>query len=117
MNGFQVTFFSEQGRRQGHHAVDKWLIEIAQSLGIGGVTVAAGVEGRGRDGKLHSAHFVELADQPIEITMAVTDEQSQKLFQRLEQEKASLFYVKSPVEFGVVGNATPEESHSLSVAS
>ena len=103
MNGFQVTFFTEQGRRQGHHAVDKWLFEVARSLGIGGVTVAAGVEGTGRGGKLHSAHFVELADQPIEITMVVTDGQSQKLFERLEHESANLFYVKTPVEFGVVG--------------
>lgn len=106
MNGFQVTFFTEQGVHQDSHAIDKWLMEIAKLLGIGGVTVAAGVQGMGRDGKLHSAHFVELADQPIEITMVMTDEQYRTLFERLEQEKANLFYVKTAAEFGVVGEAT-----------
>ena len=107
MKGFQVTFFTEQGRRQGHQAVDTWLIELAKGLGIRGVTVAAGVEGVGRDGKLHSAHFIELADQPIEITMVATDEQLEKLFAQLEQEQANLFYVRTAVEFGVAGEKAP----------
>ncbi len=107
MNGFQVTFFTEQGRRLGHHPVDKWLIELARSLGVSGITTAAGMEGVGRDGKLHSAHFVELADQPIAITMVVTGDQLEKLFAHLEQEQANLFYVRTEVEFGVVGEKAP----------
>lgn len=61
------------------------------------------MEGVGRDGKLHSAHFIELADQPIEITMVVTEEQSEKIFEALERDQANLFYVKAAVEFGVAG--------------
>lgn len=108
MNGFQITFFTEQGRRWGHKTVDHWLMDIAKSLGIRGMTTSVGVEGIGRDGKLHSAHFIELADQPIEITMAVTEEQCRSLFARLEHEKANLFYVKTAVEFGVLGNSASD---------
>jgi hypothetical protein len=37
--------------------------------------------------------------------MAVTEEESQKLFARIEAENVHLFYVKAPVEFGVLGKA------------
>lgn len=103
MQGFQVTFFTEQGRRHGRQRIDEWLRDIGTSIGIRGITTAVATEGRGRDGKLHSAHFIELIDQPIEITMALTQAQYESLFARLEQEQANLFYVKAPVEFGVVG--------------
>jgi hypothetical protein len=52
---------------------------------------------------MHSAHFFELSDQPVEVLVAVTSEQSTRLFERLRAEKVHLFYVKTPVEFGVLG--------------
>lgn len=103
MQGFQITFFTEQGRHHGHTHVHEWLMELAQSLGITGITTAAGAQGIGRDGRLHSAHFIELADQPIEVTMALSPEQCSTLLARLEAEKANVFYVKTAVEYGVVG--------------
>ena len=106
MQGFQVTFHTEQNRRHGHHLVTDWLMELAQSLGIQGVTTSAGTLGVGRDGKLHSAHFIELSDQPVAVTMALTAPQCTLLFDRLALENANLFYVKTAVEFGVVGNVS-----------
>lgn len=107
MQGFQVTFFTEQGRHHGRKQVHDWLMEVGKSLGIKGMTMTMGVQGIGRDGKLHSAHFIELADQPVEVTMALSPEQCTTLFERLEHDKANLFYVKTPVEFGVVGESEP----------
>lgn len=103
MQGFQVTFFTEEDRRHGRQQVQVWLMEVARSLGITGITTTVGVQGIGRDGKLHSAHFIELSDQPVEVTMAVNANQCAALFGRLEAEHANVFYVKTPVEFGVVG--------------
>jgi PII-like signaling protein len=103
MNGFQVTFFTEQDRRQGHQTIDHWLMDAAKALDIKGVTTAVGVDGVGRDGKLHSAHFFELADQPIEVTMALSQDQCDALFDRIRKEKVNLFYVKTAVEYGVLG--------------
>jgi hypothetical protein len=37
--------------------------------------------------------------------MALTAEQAERLFARLKQEGVHLFYVKTPVEFGVIGAA------------
>lgn len=103
MKGFQVTFFTGEGRHHGREPMGQWLMATIRSLGISGATMSVGVEGVGRDGKLHSAHFFELADQPLEVTVAVTDAQCEQLFASLEQTQADVFYVKTPVEFGVIG--------------
>lgn len=103
MQGFQVTFFTEEGRHHGRKQVHAWLMELAKSIGITGITTAVGVQGVGRNGKLHSAHFIEISDQPVEVTMALSLEQCSTLFSLLDDEKANIFYIKTPVEFGVVG--------------
>lgn len=107
MNGYQVTFFTIEGRRHGHEPIGRWLTETARGLGIKGATLTVGVEGIGRHGRLHSAHFFELSDQPIEVTMVVDEAQCAQLFAVLEREQANVFYVKLPVEFGVAGAPRP----------
>lgn len=103
MKGYQVTFFTQQGARHGKQTVHDWLLGLCKTLGITGATAVPAAEGVGRHGRLHSAHFFELADQPLEIVLALTPAQCEALFRQLEQEGANLFYVKSEVEYGVVG--------------
>jgi len=103
MQGFQVTFFTGESRHHGHAPMGAWLMELASSLGITGATLAVATEGKGRDGRLHSAHFFDLADQPIEVTLAVTADQWALLAAALVREQADVFYTKTPVEFGVLG--------------
>lgn len=104
MNGYQISIFTRQDQRHGVHPVADWLLALARELGLHGATVRAAAEGFGHDGRLHAAHFFELGDQPLEVMMAVSDEQAERLFARLRAEKLRLFYVKTPVEFGVVGD-------------
>ena len=104
MKGFQLTFFTQQGRRHQGKLVAEWLIETAKALGVRGATEFVGAEGFGHHHKIHSAHFFELADQPVEVTMAVSEEEADRLFARLSVEHVRLFYVKSPVEFGTIGS-------------
>ena len=108
MNGFLVTFFTKQDARHGPAHLHDWLMRTAKSMGITGSTAVTGVEGYGHHGKRHSAHFFELTDQPIEVQMAMTQEQALKFFCLLESEKIDVFYVKAPVEFGRTGQADPE---------
>jgi uncharacterized protein len=103
MKGFQLEFFVQQDKRHDHKAIWEWLLEVARSQGIRGATVFMGTMGFGHHHRLHSAHFFELADQPIEITMVVTEEEANRLFALLTQERVHLFYVKMPVEFGTLG--------------
>ena len=103
MHGYQLTFFTQQNRLHGALTIAEWLTAEARKLGISGVTVTAAQSGYGRDGKLHSAHFFELAAQPVEVTMAVAAEKSDLLFAKIAAERLKIFYVKTPIEFGVTG--------------
>ena len=103
MNGYQITFFTQQDRRRHHKPLAEWLMFAARDLGVRGATVFAASEGYGQHRRIHSAHFFELADQPQEIVMAVTEEEATRLFDFLIKEGVHIFYVKTPVEFGVLG--------------
>ncbi len=104
MNGYQITFFTQQDHRHGGKPVGEWLIHVAKEMGLRGATLVSATEGFGRSGRIHSAHFFELADQPLEILMTATEEQASALFARLAASGVRLFYVKAPVEFGVLGD-------------
>jgi uncharacterized protein len=103
MNGYQITFFTHQDRRHKGKPMGEWLLGLVGELGLRGASLHSGGESFSRGGRIHSAHFFELSDQPIEVLVAVTSEQSNRLFDRLRVEKVHLFYVKTAVEFGVLG--------------
>lgn len=103
MQGYQLTFFTQQDRKHEREPLAEWLLLTARRMGIQGATIISGSEGFGHHGRIHSAHFFELADQPQEIVMAVTEEEVAQLFDRLQQEGVHIFYTKTPIEFGVIG--------------
>jgi PII-like signaling protein len=105
MQGYQITFFTQQDRRHHGKPLADWLVHLAQELGLSGATLIAGGEGFGHHGRIHSARFFELADQPQEVVMAATADETERLFARLQAEGVHLFYVKTPVEFGMLGEA------------
>jgi len=103
MKGYQLTFFTQQDRQHNHRPLGEWLVQAAMKLGIGGATLMVATEGFGHDRKLHSAHFFELANQPVQVMMAVNEQQAIHLFEYLEREGIKVFYVKTPIEFGMTG--------------
>ena len=103
MNGYQITFFTHQDRRHKGKQMGEWLLGLVNELGLRGASFHSGGESFSRGGRMHSAHFFELSDQPVEVLVAVTSEESIKLFERLRAENVHLFYVKTQVEFGVLG--------------
>jgi uncharacterized protein len=105
MNGFLVMFFTQQNHRQQGKPICDWLIALARDLKLRGVTVIPATEGFGQAHRLHSAHFFELADQPMVVLITVDHDECERLFARLAEEKVQLFYVKQPVEFGALGGA------------
>jgi PII-like signaling protein len=104
MLGFQLTFFTQQDRNHRGRTLAKWLMEEARNIGIGGATLIPAAEGFGHDRKLRSAHFFELTDQPLEVTMAVSETDADRLFARLKEEDINIFYVKAPIEYGMTGD-------------
>ena len=103
MQGYQLTFFTQQDHRHRGKSLAHWLVEEARAMGIGGATLVAASEGFGHDRRIHSTFFIELTDQPLEVVMAVTAEEADRLFAKLESEKIRIFYTKTPIEFGTTG--------------
>lgn len=108
MHGFQLTFFTQQDRKHGGQSLAEWLLQEARQLGVRGATLITASEGFGQHGKLHSAHFFELADQPLELTMALSADHAERLFARLRKEDIDVFFVKAPIEYGMsLGDGRP----------
>ena len=103
MVGFQLTFFTQQDHRHRGKPLGQWLLEEARAMGIGGATLIAASEGFGHHRHLHQMHLLSFADQPLEVVMAVTPEEADRIFARLNAEKIKIFYSKTPVEFGTLG--------------
>lgn len=110
MNGYQLTFYTEQNRRHGHHTITEWLLHEAKHLGIHGATVISCVEGTGHAGAHHAAHMLRLDDQPVQIILAVTEDEADRLLDAVKAERVHVFYTRSPIEFGLLGDDAPAVS-------
>ncbi len=108
MQGFQITFFTQQNRRHRGQPLVDWLLQVAKELQLPGMTVLPATQGLGHHHHLHSVHFFELSDQPILILTVLNNNDIERLWQRLQAEQVALFYTKTPVEFGMFGQmSTP----------
>jgi len=106
MQGVYLKFYVQEKRR--HHGIlaYEWLLEQAQKLGIHGGSAFRAIAGYGRHGRLHEEHFFELAgDLSVEVGFALAEEEAQRLLAHLAGEKLQMFYIKVPLEMGVVGAA------------
>jgi PII-like signaling protein len=105
MQGVYLKFYVQEKHRHHGLLAYEWLLEQAQQLGLHGGSAFRAIAGYGRHGRLHEEHFFELAgDLPVEVGFALTEEEAQRLLAHLAGEKLRLFYVKLPLEMGMVGD-------------
>ena len=103
MNGTLLRFYVHENRKHRHRLLYEWLLEQARGLGIQGGSAFRAIAGFGRHGVLHEEHFFELAgDLTVEIDFAVSDDEAQRLLDRIRAENISIFYVRLPIEYGVI---------------
>jgi PII-like signaling protein len=103
MKGTLLRFYVHENRKHRHILLYEWLLEQAKQLGIPGGSAFRAIAGFGRHGVMHEEHFFELAgDLTVEIDFAVTDEEAQRLIDRIRAERISIFYVRVPIEFETV---------------
>lgn len=105
MQGIYLKFYVQEKRR--HHGVlaYEWLLEQAKKTGIHGGSAFRAIAGFGRHGKLHEEHFFELAgDVSVEVGFALSEEEAQRFLAHLAGEKLKMFYIKVPLEMGVIGD-------------
>ena len=104
MQGIYLKFYVQEKHR--HHGIlaYEWLLEQARKHGIHGGSAFRAIAGYGRHGRLHEEHFFELAgDLSVEVGFVLSEEQAQSFLAQLAVEKLRLFYIKVPLEMGVVG--------------
>ena len=107
MNGTLLRFYAHENRKHDHILLYEWLLEQAKKLGIHGGSAFRAIAGFGRHGVLHEEHFFELAgDMTVEIDFAVTDAEADRVLALLRQESVRVFYVRIPIEYGVVEGKT-----------
>ena len=107
MQGVYLKFYVQENRR--HHGIlaYEWLLEEARKLGVHGGSAFRAIAGYGRHGRLHEEHFFELAgDLSVEVGFVLTEEEAQRLLAHLATEQLKLFYIKVPLEMGIVGNGS-----------
>jgi PII-like signaling protein len=103
MKGTLLRFYVHENRKHRHILLYEWLLEQAKGMGIHGGSAFRAIAGFGRHGVLHEEHFFELAaDLTVEIDFAVTDEEAQRLLDRIREQRIRIFYVRLPIEFDTV---------------
>jgi PII-like signaling protein len=103
VNGTYLKFYVQEKRRLHGILAYEWILEQAKKLGIHGGSAFRAIAGYGRHGVMHEDHFIELSgDLPVEVGFAVTDEEAERLLRVIGEQQVSLFYVRLPVEFGVL---------------
>ncbi|QOZ83123.1 MULTISPECIES: DUF190 domain-containing protein [Chromobacterium] len=103
MQGYQLTFFTQQDHCHDGLPLAEWIVQQARRMDIRGATLFTASEGYGRHRRLHSVHFFDLADQPEEVTLVISADEAERLLAALAAAGVKVFYVKTPVEFGVLG--------------
>lgn len=101
MNGYQLTFFSPDDRLVDGKPLAQWLLEHVKRSGVRGATLIAADESFGRDGRIHASRFFELSGRPQEVTMALSQEEVDTVFAMLAEHEVDVFYVLTPIEFGM----------------
>ena len=103
MKGTLLRFYVHENRRHRRILLYEWLLQQAKRLGIHGGSAFRAIAGFGRHGILHEEHFFELAGElTVEIDFAVSDEDTDRFLGFIRAERVSIFYVRIPMEFGVV---------------
>lgn len=83
-------------------ALHQWLMNKAKSLGVEGGTASRAVSGFGRHGDLSVDNV--FGESPMEMVFMTSEELADKFLALLKKEKISLFYIKTPAEYGWLGD-------------
>jgi len=103
--GSQLTLYANRGQTKGSRPVIDWILDAAKQAGAHGATVLDGSEGIDAGGRVHAARFFELADEPAIVVVVADDAAIDALIATLRDGGVRLFYTRTPIEFGHLGDA------------
>lgn len=100
MEGYLVTFFTQRNREYQGTSLARWIVEKAMKIGVRGATLTSGQEGFGHDGQFHSSNYFDYEDSPLQVTMALTHDECDRLMACLKKNEVRVFYTKIKATFG-----------------
>jgi PII-like signaling protein len=81
-----VTVYIGESDRWHHKALHTAIVEMLREEGAAGATVVRGVEGFGKNSRLHTANILTLSeDLPIVLTYVDTPERVERLMPRIDE--------------------------------
>lgn len=105
MQGYQMTFLTCPSHRHRDKPLAQWLFDLARDMGLCGATLCQCGEDYDQQNRPHAGYFPKLAEQTMEVRITATAEKSAQFFERLRLEEVHVFYVKTPIEFGMLGES------------
>lgn len=70
MKGYLLKFYLEENENYKGKPLYDWLLEVAKTIGLKGETVNNGIQSFDRQGKLHSAHFLNLPTVQYKLNLS-----------------------------------------------
>lgn len=105
MQGVYLKFYVQESHRHHGRLTYEWLLEEARKTGLHGGSAFRAIAGFGRQGTLHEEHFFELAgDVSVEVGFVLSNDDADRFLAHLAGEQLKLFYVKVPLDMGVLGD-------------
>ncbi|OFC72418.1 DUF190 domain-containing protein [Alteromonas confluentis] len=100
MKGIVITFCTTQGRTLEDSTVAEWLMASAKRMNLSGATVNGSISSFGHHGEFHATNMYDSYDQPVQITMVVSESERDELMAAIKATGARLFYTQHPVDYG-----------------
>ena len=101
--GDEVIFMAPQSRRHHGKPVIDAVAACAKKLGITRMTQRMDSEGTGANGRTHSAHFFELADQPVELAFVLEKALAERLIEAVDEAGIDVFVLRRDVAYAQLG--------------
>ena len=104
--GWELIFMAPRSRRHAGEPVLDAVVGLAAAQGLTHYTRRTDTEGAGAGGRVHSAHFFDLADEPEELTFVATEPQAAALLAAVERAGLQVFALRRLVEYVQLGGAS-----------
>lgn len=108
MKGTYLKFYLHENRKHRHWLAYEWLLEQAKSMGFRGGSAFRTIANFGRHGVLIEDRLSGLhSEMSVEVVFMVSDEEAEKMLALIHDEKLPLFYVRMPIEYGMLNGDEP----------
>jgi PII-like signaling protein len=106
VDGSFLRFYLHEGDRVHGQLAWEWLLAEGSRLGLRGGSAFKAMAGFGRHHVLHEQTFFELAGTlPVEVEFVVTDQEAERLLERVKEAGLRAFYARIPATFGTLSGS------------